>query len=128
MSVNRPQANDVDGSSRRERRAGPARAGLKALALLVLLGAGLGQATAATHTVTISGMAFSPVALHVKRGDRIAWVNEDPFPHTVTAKDRTFDSGNIAAGKRWTFSPSSSGRFDYICTLHPVMTGTVEVE
>jgi len=42
-------------------------------------------------------MQFNPAELTVHRGDRVVWVSKDLFPHTATAKDKTFDSGTIDA-------------------------------
>jgi plastocyanin len=84
-------------------------------------------AAPAGATVTIDGVAYQPPALTVQRGQTVTWVNKDPFPHTVTAAG-TFDSHDIAAGKSWQFTPRKAGQFDYICTLHPNMKGTLKVE
>ena len=83
-------------------------------------------AFAATHTVVIDGTAFAPASLTVQRGDRVAFVNKDPFPHTATAKG-TFDSGSIAAGASWTWAADKAGTFDYVCTLHPTMKAKLVV-
>ena len=80
------------------------------------------------HTVVVEGMAFTPSTLSVKRGDRIVWVNRDLVPHTATARDRSFDSGRIAAGAAWSRVAVRRGRFAYDCTYHPTMTGTLVVE
>lgn len=82
----------------------------------------------ATHTVVIEGMQFSPTALTVKVGDKVTWINRDPFPHTVTADQRRFDSHAIEAGGSWTFTPKRVGVASYGCTFHPTMRGTVRVE
>jgi len=82
---------------------------------------------AKTHTVAMDGTRFIPDALTVQRGDRVVWVNKDPFPHTATA-DRTFDSKSIAAGHSWSYVASKSGEFAYVCTLHPGMKATLIVQ
>jgi plastocyanin len=86
-----------------------------------------GLAAAATHTVTIEGMQFMPATLTVKRGDKVVWQNKDVVPHTATAKGK-FDSGNIAAGNRWSRAMKKAGRYDYICTFHPGMKAVVVVQ
>ena len=63
----------------------------------------------------------------IKSGDTVVWVNKDPFPHTATAKGR-FDSGSIPASKSWKWKAGKAGDYPYICTLHPNMTGTINVE
>ena len=55
-------------------------------------------------------------------------MNKDLVAHTVTAKNGTFDSKEIAPGKSWTFTPKDRGQFDYKCTLHPTMKGTLVVK
>ena len=77
------------------------------------------------HSVVIEGMAYVPAVVKVKKGDRITWVNKDFFPHTVTAANRSFDSGEIATGKSWTYTVSARGKQAYVCTLHPAMKGQI---
>ena len=62
----------------------------------------------ASHTVAIEGVAYQPAVLVVKRGDTVAWVNKDPFPHTVTAPG-AFDSHDIAAGATWKHVARNAG-------------------
>jgi plastocyanin len=77
--------------------------------------------------VSIDGTSYLPPVLTVKRGERVTWINKDPFPHTVTAP-KAFDSGNIDANRSWQFVAAKAGRYDYICTLHPNMKGVLIVE
>lgn len=88
----------------------------------------LPQADAATHTVVMEGVAFKPQTLTVRRGDKVVWVNKDLFPHTATAQDRSFDSGEVAPEKSWTLTIARTGTFAYVCTLHPTMKGTLIVK
>lgn len=85
------------------------------------------QGAPATHTVTIDAFEFKPATLTVKRGDVVVWRNADPVPHTATAQG-TFDSGSLATDAAWRYTATKQGRFDYICTLHPTMKGTLVVE
>ena len=57
----------------------------------------------------------------------MVWINRDLVPHTVSAKDRAFDSGGIAARKTWMFKATKRGTIPYICTFHPGMQGTLVV-
>ena len=81
----------------------------------------------AIHTVVIEGTNYAPATLTVKRGDTVVWMNKDPFPHTVTVKG-VFDSHNIGASRSWKYAARKTGEFNYICTLHPTMKGTLKVE
>jgi plastocyanin len=100
--------------------------------LVALLLGSMGHEAAAskpaTHTVTIEATQFQPNALTVRRGDTIIWVNKDPFPHTVTSKAGGFDSQQIQPGVSWKYRAVRKGEFDYICSLHPTMTGTIRVQ
>ena len=104
---------------------------------LALLGAGLlpawaGDSPPARQTpavvVHVSGMGFGPPALTVHPGDRVTWLNDDLIVHTVTAADRSFDSGDLPAGKSWAFIARKKGTFHYTCRYHPNMTGTLIVQ
>jgi plastocyanin len=81
---------------------------------------------AKTHTVAMDGTRFVPETITVEKGDRVVWVNKDPFPHTATA-DGTFDSGSIAAGGSWSYVARKPGELAYVCTLHPGMKGRLIV-
>jgi plastocyanin len=83
-------------------------------------------AWADTHVVTIEAMQFRPATLAVKPGDQVVWENRDLVPHTATAA-RQFDSGEIGANKRWTWTAREQGSYAYDCTYHPGMKGTVVV-
>jgi len=98
-----------------------------ALAGAFVLAGAVAADAPAKASVIIDGTRYEPATLTVKRGATIAFVNKDPFPHTATAPG-TFDSKEIAAGKTWTYKAAKAGRFDYICTLHPNMKGTLVVE
>ena len=91
-------------------------------------GAAAAKPPPATHTIAIEGVSYVPLSLTVNAGDRIVWVNRDPFPHTATSQAAGFDSKEIAGdGGSWTYTAERSGDFDYLCTLHPTMTGVVHV-
>jgi plastocyanin len=73
-------------------------------------------------------MKFVPERLEVAVGDRITWTNRDIVPHSVTAKARGIESGDLAQGKSWSYVAKTPGEIAYICRLHPVMHGTVVVK
>ena len=96
------------------------------LAAALAVAAVSAAAVAADRTIVIDGTAFAPVQLTVQRGDRVTWVNRDPFPHTATARG-AFDSGSIAAGASWSWVADKAGAFEYVCTLHPTMKARLVV-
>ncbi len=78
-------------------------------------------------SVTLAGSRFTPATLTIERGKSVRWFNDDALPHTVTAGDRSWDSGNLAPGTSFERRFDSVGSFAYICLYHAWMTGTVEV-
>jgi plastocyanin len=88
-------------------------------------------ACAADHLVVIDAMAFTPKVLAVRPGDTVTWVNRDMFAHNVTATGAAaaagIRSGDLQPGQRWRHTVRQGESFAYLCTLHPVMTGRVEV-
>lgn len=91
--------------------------------------AGSSSTPVAGTTINIKNFAFSPSTLTVAPGAKITVHNNDTSaPHTVTAVDKSFDTGTIDPGKTATFTaPTKPGRYPYICTVHPYMKGTLVV-
>ena len=81
-----------------------------------------------THTVTIDATRFEPARLTVAPGDTVVWKNADLFPHTATSPLGVFDSKEIKPGRSWKYVVPKKGLFEYICTLHPTMKGTLIVK
>jgi plastocyanin len=86
------------------------------------------HSVAATYTIVMQGVAFVPETVTVKQGDTVVWINKDPFPHTATAHDRSFDSREMEPDKTWKYVARKKGKIPYVCTLHPTMKGTLVVE
>ena len=86
--------------------------------------------TTTANMVVIKGFAFSPSLLTVKKGTKVTWVNNDGPAHTVTATDNgnTFNSGTINPGGSYSFTFTTTGDFNYNCSIHPQMLGSVHVE
>ncbi|WP_445167101.1 cupredoxin domain-containing protein [Mycolicibacterium sp. Dal123E01] len=75
----------------------------------------------------ITNFAFTPANLTVKVGDTVTWTNKDEEPHTVVAGDNSFHSPGLDANATYSFTFTNPGTFDYICSIHPFMHGTVVV-
>jgi LPXTG-motif cell wall-anchored protein len=82
---------------------------------------------AASTTVTIEDFAFSPKSITVDVGDTVTWRNNDDVAHSATAEDGSFDTGTFGNGRSRSETFDTAGTFQYICTPHPFMKGTVEV-
>ena len=72
--------------------------------------------------VEIGNFKFKPEAPSAKPGDVIVWINKDIVPHTVTAKDGSWDSGLIEAGGQWELVVTKETIPAYSCRFHPSMT------
>src|SRR5207245_2725313 len=71
---------------------------------------------------------YDPPTLNVALGDTVTWTNSDTAaPHTVTAQNGSFDSGFLAKGATWSFTPAAAGTFAYYCAFHPGMLATLVV-
>jgi plastocyanin len=77
--------------------------------------------------VNIVDFAFEPAAVEVPVGATVTWTNGGGAPHTVTADDGAFNSGNLDPGATFSQTFDSAGSFPYHCEIHPQMTGTVNV-
>ncbi|MBA2529871.1 MAG: cupredoxin domain-containing protein [Euzebyales bacterium] len=76
--------------------------------------------------VTLADIAFRPGRLRVPAGATVRWRHRDNTAHTVTFDDGT-DSGRFARGQSYRRTFDEPGRYPYVCTLHPSMTGVVTV-
>ncbi|AUY47652.1 cupredoxin domain-containing protein [Streptomyces sp. CB01881] len=78
--------------------------------------------------VSIKNFLFEPADITVRPGATVTVVNEDSTAHTLTASDKSFDTGTIAPGGTATFiAPAQAGSHPYICSIHPFMHGTLTV-
>ncbi len=83
-------------------------------------------ATAAV--VDTKNFTFVPATLTVNAGDTVTFKNSDSTAHTVTAADKSFDSGNMGQGATWTHVFKKAGTYAYLCAYHTYMTGTIVVK
>ncbi len=104
------------------------------LALVILLLIAV-DSQATIHTVSMSGITFSPSTVTVRYGDTVRWVCASGF-HTTTSTGgsaKTWDSGLMSAGTKHDEifrAGDGSGPFPYECIPHSGlgMTGTVRID
>src|SRR5690348_8394865 len=95
--------------------------------------AGAGSSASAACTTTHN--CFSPNPITVAPGTEVEWKNGDTLSHTVTSGKSlddpdlgsVFDSGMIKNGAEFKFTFANAGTYDYLCSVHPWMTGQVIV-
>ncbi|MDH3832353.1 MAG: cupredoxin family copper-binding protein [Gammaproteobacteria bacterium] len=93
-------------------------------------GAAAGESMPAGETVTvrIDGMRFVPEKITVKPGTKVTWVHGSQMPHTISGNADGLRSGTLYKGQQFSHTFNAEGSYNYICGLHPSMTGSVVVE
>ena len=74
----------------------------------------------------MANFAFAPGTMSASVGSTVSWTNGDSTAHTVTF-DSGPDCGNVAPDASTTVTFPAAGTFNYHCTIHPTMKGTVTV-
>jgi plastocyanin len=75
----------------------------------------------------MAGSRFDPATLSVTAGETVRWFNDDALPHTVTAADGSWDSGNLPPGASFERHFDAAGTYQYLCRYHQGMIGTIAV-
>ncbi len=84
-----------------------------------------------TAHVEMKDISFQPDSVTVAKGGTVTWTNEDSVGHDVTADDGSFksgDPGGIGGGGEFEHTFDEAGSFEYVCSVHPGMEGTVVVK
>lgn len=107
--------------------------------VVAFLGFGLSGATAnaeaspvaaepaADTAVSILDYSFDAPMVEIPIGTTVTWSNDGGVIHTTTAADGSWDSGILSSGDTFSYTFDEAGSFDYVCTLHPTMIGTIVV-
>lgn len=83
---------------------------------------------AAPVIIHMHDFMFDPDTVTIPAGGTVEWDNDDGARHTITATDKSFDSGDLKPGQKWSHTFATAGTFAYACTQHPEMTATVIVK
>jgi plastocyanin len=75
----------------------------------------------------MKNVSFLQSRMTITVGTTVEWTNHDPLQHTVTAVDRSFNSGLINPDKTYRHTFNKAGTYTYFCTPHPFMKGTIVV-
>jgi plastocyanin len=77
--------------------------------------------------VNVQFSAYGPSQLDILPGEKVVWTNVSLRTHTVTSYSGLFDSGHIDKGGRFSFTFDRVGTYAYHCTIHPGITGEIDV-
>ena len=86
--------------------------------------AGVGPAT----TVTMDHNSFIPAEITVVAGTTVTWTNTEAMPHTVVDQNKAFRSKTLVKDASFSFTFTTAGDYDYLCSIHPFMKGKVIVK
>ena len=78
--------------------------------------------------IKIDNFTFTPKTLTAKPGDTVTWINKDDVPHKIANVDRKFSSESLDTDQQFSHTFNEAGTYDYFCSIHPRMTGTVIVK
>lgn len=84
--------------------------------------------------VGMEGIEFVPPDTTVAVGDTVTWTNNEGVGHDVTKEGgpgpdfSSGEPGGLQEGDTFEQTFDAAGTVEYVCTVHPGMTGTVTVE
>ena len=81
----------------------------------------------ATVRTAMKNTTFVRPRIQVTVGTTVEWKNNDPLIHTVSAVDKSFDSGLIRPGNTYSHKFTKAGTFNIFCMPHPFMKAVIVV-
>jgi plastocyanin len=84
-----------------------------------------GNAAGSGTAISIKDFQYHPDPITVKAGTAVTVTNDDGTVHTLTADDKSFDTGELDGGARTTITITKPGTYKYFCDIHNYMTGTI---
>ena len=85
-----------------------------------------GEDSPSSGAIGVRDFEFAPATFEAKSGERVNWENSGEQIHNV--KGKGFFSRAIDPGQSYSFTFRKPGTYDYVCTLHPQMRGTIVVD
>jgi len=90
---------------------------------------GGGSGTPGANEVWMQNTAFNPATRTVMAGTTITWTNKQAMDHNVTSSNGAFTaSPTMGLGATFSVTFNTAGTYNYSCTFHPGMTGTIIVQ
>jgi plastocyanin len=84
-------------------------------------------ASGAAPNAAILNYTFLQKSGSIEAGQTFTVYNQDAIRHTLTFDDKSVDSGVITPGASYAFSVGSPGVYNYHCSIHPTMKGSITV-
>ena len=86
------------------------------------------QFSAEDATIGIDNFTFAPERLTLRVGTTVAWRNKDDIPQYRHLSHPIIKSIALDTNDSYSFTFTEPGTYEYFCSLHPRMTGTIVVE
>ncbi|PTR21355.1 plastocyanin [Rhodococcus sp. OK519] len=108
-------------------------AGVVAAAALVT-GCGSGEdggSSGPAVVIEVKNMAYSPAQVTIEKGQTVQWKFDDSgLPHDVAGEGSLQGElkSDLLTEGTYEYTFDEAGTFDYHCTPHPMMVGTVVVQ
>lgn len=80
------------------------------------------------HIVEIASFKFKPSSLRVRAGDTVTWINRDIAPHTATAENESWNTGQIDNGQQKSVIINDDSPQAYFCRFHPAMKAKLVID
>jgi plastocyanin len=76
----------------------------------------------------LGSSAYVPNPVTISAGSVVTWTNNDSTAHTASSNTGVFNSGTIGPGQSFSFTFTAAGTYQYHCTFHQGMVGSVVVQ
>ncbi len=80
------------------------------------------------NEVWMQNTTFNPSTRTVAAGTTVTWINKDAVSHDVTSNTGLFASPPMSMNDPWVYTFTTAGTYNYHCTFHPGMNGTIIVQ
>jgi len=84
--------------------------------------------TGPVASVSMDHNTFIPSEITVAPGTTVTWVNNETMPHTVVNPNQGLRSKFLVKDAKFSFTFTTPGDYDYLCSIHPNMKGKVIVK
>lgn len=81
-----------------------------------------------TVTIAMRDNTFDPATRTVERGTTVRWVNQGSTQHNTRAGTNAWQSDNLSPGEDFEVTLQNPGTYDYTCSLHQGMNGSIVVQ
>lgn len=78
-----------------------------------------------TVHISIAGYTYSPSQVIINKGDTVVWTNQDSVRHDVNGDG--IEGPLLSKGQTYSMTFNQAGTYNYICTPHPYMKGSIIV-